>query len=270
MQTACLIIIGDEILSGRTQDKNLAFLAQELNEKGIPLLEVRVVPDDEAAIVAAINETRHKYSYVFTTGGIGATHDDITAACVAKAFGVPVERNAEAEKILRDHYKGDINENRLKMADMPQGATLIPNPVSIAPAFCMGNIYVMAGVPKIMQSMFAHISPQLKGGKKQLSKAVSAFTTEGQFASELGALAKRHSAVKIGSYPFAEKDGAKDRLGVTLIARATDAIALDAAYGEMKTLLKQHAPEIFEEDLATQAQGDWKNAIAERRKSSHG
>jgi molybdenum cofactor synthesis domain-containing protein len=269
MQTACLIIIGDEILSGRTQDKNLAFLAQELNEKGIRLLEARVVPDDEAAIVAAINETRHKYSYVFTTGGIGATHDDITAACVAKAFGVPVERNREAEKILREHYKNDINENRLRMADMPQGAKLIANPVSISPAFRVENVYIMAGVPKIMQSMFNNILPHLEGGEKQLSKAVSAYATEGMFASELAALAAQHPKVKIGSYPFAEKDGAKDKLGVTLIARAADASALDAAYSGMKTLLLKHALEIFEEDLAARAQGDWKAAVAARR-SSHG
>lgn len=265
MQTACLIIIGDEVLSGRTQDKNLAFLAQNLNEKGIPLMEARVVPDDEAAIIAAINDTRHRYSYVFTTGGIGATHDDITAACVAKAFGVPIVRNSTAEKILRDHYKSDINDNRLRMADMPQGAELIDNPVSIAPAFKVGNVYVMAGVPKIMQSMFANILPRLEGNAKMLSKAVSSYATEGQFASELAALARQHPQVKIGSYPFAERDGDRQKLGVTLIVRATAPALLDAAFSDMKQLLLRHSPQIFEDDLATKAQGDWKDAVAQRR-----
>jgi molybdenum cofactor synthesis domain-containing protein len=268
MQTASLLIIGDEILSGRTQDKNLAFLANGLNEKGIPLMEVRVVPDDEGAIVAAINELRHRYSYVFTTGGIGATHDDITAACVAKAFGVPIERHRDAEKLLRAHYKNDINENRLRMADMPRGATLVDNPISISPAFTIGNVFVMAGVPRIMQEMFANILPTLKGNPKMLSKAASAYATEGQFASELAALAKRHPEVKIGSYPFAQKEAGGNKLGVTLIARATDPKALDAAYAEMKTLLLKYAPEIFEEDLAQRAQGDWKEAVAKRHGSA--
>jgi molybdenum cofactor synthesis domain-containing protein len=269
MQTACLIIIGDEVLSGRTQDKNLAFIAQNLGEKGIPLMEVRVIPDDEAAIIAAVNELRGKYSYVFTTGGIGATHDDITAASIAKAVGRPIERHKEAEKILRDHYKSDINDNRLRMADMPQGATLIDNPVSKSPAFRIENIFVMAGVPRIMQDMFRNVLPTLKANPITLSKAVSAYATEGQFASELKAIAARHPNVKIGSYPFAEKDGDRDRLGVTLIARTTDEAALAAAMADLKTLLKKYAPDIFDDDLATKAQGDWKQAVA-KRNTSHG
>lgn len=247
--TACLIVIGNEILSGRTQDKNVAWLAKALNEKGIPLKEVRVVADEEDAIVAAVNACRKQYAYVFTTGGIGPTHDDITSASVAKAFDVPFERHPQAEKILRDFYKEKINATRLKMAEMPRGAELIPNPVSIAPGFRLDNVYVMAGVPSIMQAMYAAIHSGLKEGKKTLSKPVSAYVREGDIGEELSAIAKRHPVVDIGSYPFARNT----RLGVTLIARSTDSAALDKAHEALTALLEKHAPAVYQEDLATVA-----------------
>ncbi|MEJ0010251.1 MAG: competence/damage-inducible protein A [Alphaproteobacteria bacterium] len=166
--TACLVIIGNEILSGRTQDRNLAHIAAELNEVGVRLVEARVIPDIEDTIVATVNEVRGKFDYVFTTGGIGPTHDDITAAAIAKAFGVKLVRDKAAEKLLTDLYRGTdkLNEARLKMADVPEGSELIPNPVSTAPGFRVGNVYVMAGVPAIMQAMLKAVLPTLKGARK--------------------------------------------------------------------------------------------------------
>lgn len=247
MQTACLIIIGNEILSGRTQDKNLAWLAKSLNDLGIRLMEARVVPDIEEAIVAAVRECRQKYAYLFTTGGIGPTHDDITVAAIAKAFGVKVERNAEAESILEKHYGRDkLTPPRLKMADMPAGAKLVVNAVSGAPGFRIENVFVFAGVPAIMQAMFDAVKPLLKGGTPMLARYVSAFTTESQLAEQLTAIQNRHPQVELGSYPFM-KNG---RIGVCLAARATDAGLLDAAYAEVKAMLLTLTKEVVEEDLA--------------------
>ena len=164
---ACLIIIGNEILSGRTHDKNLPYLAEELNTLGVRLVETRVIPDIEDTIIETLNECRAKFDYVFTTGGIGPTHDDITSECVAKAFGVAIELNADAHDLLKSHYDNpaDLNEARLRMARIPVGAELIQNPISKAPGFRMENVYVMAGVPMIMQAMFQGIKHQLIGGK---------------------------------------------------------------------------------------------------------
>ncbi len=247
MQTACLIIIGNEILSGRTQDKNLAWLAKNLNDIGIRLMEARVVPDIEDAIVAAIRECRPKFTYLFTTGGIGPTHDDITVAAIARAFGVKVERNQGAETILEKHYGRDkLTPPRLKMADMPQGAKLVVNAVSGAPGFYIENVFVFAGVPAIMQAMFDAVKPLLKGGAPMLSKYISAFTTESMLAEKLGEIQQRHPQAEIGSYPFM-KSG---RLGVCLAARATDAKKLDAASAEIKAMLLSLTKEVVEEDLA--------------------
>lgn len=247
MQTACIIIIGNEILSGRTQDKNIAWLARELNECGVQLKEVRVIPDDEKTIIATVNSCRTVFSYVFTTGGIGPTHDDITAASIAKAFGVPYERHQEAQAILERHYGQEkLNAARLKMADMPRGARLIINPVSAAPGFNLENVYVFAGVPAIMQAMFDAVRPELKGGAKMLSKYISAYITEGVIAEKLTAIQARHSNVEIGSYPFIKTQ----RLGVCIAARTTDAKALDACYGEIKSLLLGFTQEVVEDDLA--------------------
>jgi molybdenum cofactor synthesis domain-containing protein len=245
--TACLIIIGNEILSGRTQDKNIAWIAAQLNETGVKLTEVRVVPDVEATIIATVNECRAKFNYVFTTGGIGPTHDDITSACIAKAFGVALERNAEAEAILERHYtREQLNEARLKMAEIPVGGTLIYNPVSAAPGFHIGNVYVMAGVPRIMQAMFHGIQPSLQGGKKTQSRVVAAYVTEGVIAAELTAIAEKYPQVDIGSYPFIRNQ----RLGTTLIARSTDDVQLGVVATALKTMLLSYTQEVFEEDLA--------------------
>lgn len=246
--SACLIIIGNEILSGRTQDKNLAWIAAQLNETGVKLTEVRVIPDIEDTIIATINECRAKFAYVFTTGGIGPTHDDITSACIARAFGVPLERNAEAESILERHYtREQLNEARLKMADIPKGAALIYNPVSAAPGFHIGNVYVMAGVPRIMQAMFDNIKSTLHGGAKTQARALAAYVTEGVIAADLTAIAKSIPDVDIGSYPFIRNQ----RLGTTLIARATEAALLDSTTAQLKAMLLSHTEEVFEEDLAS-------------------
>jgi molybdenum cofactor synthesis domain-containing protein len=245
--TACLIIIGNEILSGRTQDKNLAWLARELNEAGVRLMEVRVIPDIEATIIATINACRPAFTYVFTTGGIGPTHDDITSAAVARAFGVPLEPHPEAVAILEKHYtKEQLNAARLKMAETPRGASLIENPVSAAPGFRMENVYVMAGVPSIMQAMFANIKHELKGGARMLSKTVSAYITEGVIAEKLSAIQDRYPGVEIGSYPFIRQQ----RLGVSLVARGTDEGDVQGAYQEIKNMLLGFTQEVEETDLA--------------------
>jgi molybdenum cofactor synthesis domain-containing protein len=232
--TACLLIIGNEILSGRTADANLPYLAKRLNALGIRLAEVRVIADSEAAIVRAVNETRAQYDYVFTTGGIGPTHDDITSGCVAKAFGTVLERNAEAVRRLERHYPpGGLNEARLRMAEIPVGATLIDNPVSTAPGFKLGNVYVMAGVPRIMQAMFEGIAPSLVGGKPVLTRSVSCTLGEGVLAKGLGEIQARYPRVDIGSYPYYRVGG----FGVSLVARGTDGKELEAVVEEIATLV---------------------------------
>lgn len=243
--TACLIIIGNEILSGRTQDKNLAWIAKGLNEIGIALREVRVVPDIEPVIIDTVNTCRMGFTYVFTTGGIGPTHDDITSACIAKAFGVPLERNLQAAAILEKHYgREQLNEARLKMADIPAGAGLILNPVSAAPGFRIGNVYVMAGVPSIMQAMFAGIKGELKGGAKTLSLCVSTFVTEGVIAAQLSDIQKEHAQVDIGSYPFIRHG----RLGISLVARSVDNARLTACVNAIKAMLQALGADAIEED----------------------
>ena len=232
--TACLIIIGNEILSGRTEDTNLAFLGRQLNELGIRLAEARVIADDEAAIIEAVNQCRRRFDYVFTTGGIGPTHDDITSASIAKAFGVSLERNAGALALLdRQYLKKDQNEARLKMADIPAGATLIENPVSSAPGYQIENVFVMAGVPKIMRAMFDSFKPRLKGGEKVLSETVTVFISEGVMAEKLAAVQARHRQVEIGSYPFA-RDGKR---GVSLVLRHTDAGRIEKAAADVREML---------------------------------
>jgi len=244
---ACLIIIGNEILSGRTQDKNLAWIAKELNEIGVSLAEVRVIPDVENTIVETVNLCRSRFTYVFTTGGIGPTHDDITTGCIAKAFGVPVIRHPEAERRLLAHYKPDqVNEARMKMADTPQGASLIDNPVSIAPGFKIGNVYVMAGVPSIMQAMFAGVKGELKGGAKVHSKTLSSYVTEGTIAAKLTAVQNTFSNVEIGSYPFIRNG----KLGTSLVARSSDTQALTACAKAIKGMLLEFTQDVIEGDLA--------------------
>ncbi len=228
---AALLIIGDEILSGRTQDKNIAFLAERLTALGIRLHHVRIVPDEEAEIIEAVNTMRTKYDYVFTTGGIGPTHDDITAASVAKAFGRKLQRNASAMKVLKKHYSTEgLNESRKKMADMPRDVTLIDNPVSAAPGFIIKNVYVMAGVPKIMQAMFDGIADTLTGGKPLKQKTISCTIREGDMAPHLTQIQKNYDRVTIGSYPFYH-DG---HVGVSVVLRSEDEIQLQRAIKDVR------------------------------------
>jgi len=233
--TACVLIIGNEILSGRVQDENVAFLAKGLNEAGVRLREVRVIPDDTDAIVATVNEVRRKFDYVFTTGGIGPTHDDITAECIAEAFAVKLILHPEAKRLLEGHYPpGAVNEARMRMAHMPEGATLLPNPISRAPGFRIDNVYVLAGVPQIMQATFRELSHNLKGGAKMLSRSVSCGLGEGVLAKGLAELQARYSDLDIGSYPYFRRAD----FGVTLVVRGTDRDRLLTATDEVRMLIR--------------------------------
>ncbi|SUE45136.1 competence/damage-inducible protein A [Roseomonas gilardii] len=237
--TACLLIIGNEVLSGRTRDANLQFLATRLGEIGIPLREVRVIPDVPEVIVETVNAVRPRFDHVFTTGGIGPTHDDITAECIARAFGVPWEKHPEAMSLLAAHYEKqgtEFNAARQRMATIPRGATLIPNPVSVAPGFTIGNVHVMAGVPRIMQAMFEALAPGLAGGRPVLSRTVHADGIyEGQIAEGLAAIQARHPALDIGSYPYYRPD----RSGVALVAKGVEEAGVTAAAAEMAALIRQ-------------------------------
>jgi molybdenum cofactor synthesis domain-containing protein len=220
--TAGLLVIGDEILSGRTKDKNIGYTADYLTALGIDLKEVRVVSDDETAVVSALDALRGTYDYVFTTGGIGPTHDDITADCVAKAFGVALPYHPDAVAILKQRMAktgGELNEARLRMARIPEGAQLVVNKVSGAPGFWIGNVIVMAGVPSVMQAMLDEVAPKLKTGTKLLSVSIRADAKEGDVGSELGVIAKAHPEALIGSYPFFD-----EKLGpnTNIVVRARD------------------------------------------------
>ena len=227
--TAALAIIGNEVLSGRTQDKNTAFLAARLNEMGVALKEVRIIADETDAIVAAVNALRRTFDYVFTTGGLGPTHDDITAAAVADAFSVPLARHAEAVKRLQRHYgKEEFNAARQRMAMIPEGASLIDNPVSAAPGFQIENVFVMAGIPRIMQAMFDGIRHRIVGGRPLLSRTVRTGLGEGTLAADLGRLQESYPDIQIGSYPSM----AANLSGVRIVLRSTDAARLDRAVEE--------------------------------------
>lgn len=233
--TACLLIIGNEILSGRTKDANLAYLGAGLNEIGVRLTEARVIPDQPDVIVATLNEVRQDFDYVFTTGGIGPTHDDITAECVARAFGVPLIQNPEARAILESHYGPDeLNPARLRMANTPQGAALIENPVSQAPGFQIANVFVMAGIPSVMQAMFQAIKHRLSGGRPMLSDSVTAAMPESYLAPGLAAIQDRNPEVEIGSYPF-HRMGV---FGVRLVLRSVESDRLNAAKSEVEELVR--------------------------------
>jgi molybdenum cofactor synthesis domain-containing protein len=241
MSTACVIIIGNEILSGRTQDTNLSWLARELNKKGVKLREARVIPDIPEEIIKTVNECRAKYDYIFTTGGIGPTHDDITTECIARAFGVKVIRSKEAEALFVNHYSADkLNAARLKMCDVPEGATLIANSVSVAPGFNIGNVYVMAGIPRVMQAMFGEVLPTLKGGKPVLSESVSVFIAEGTIAAGLTEVQNQFPDVEIGSYPFSRDN----RYGTSLVARSEDSEQLAKAKAAIVKLIESFNGEL--------------------------
>jgi molybdenum cofactor synthesis domain-containing protein len=234
--TAAVLIIGNEILSGRTQDQNLSYLATGLNSVGVTLREARVIPDIAPVIIATVNELRANYDYLFTTGGIGPTHDDITSECVAQAFGVPWTLHPEAHKIFLSHYKpGELNEARLRMAHTPEGAALIVNAVSRAPGFRMGNVFVMAGIPRVMQAMFDAVKHDLKGGRPMLSRTVSCHLPEGVIAKGLGEIQGRYPDLDIGSYPFYRRG----EFGTSLVLRGRDEARLAAGTEEVIALVKR-------------------------------
>jgi molybdenum cofactor synthesis domain-containing protein len=245
--TAAVIVIGNEILSGRTKDSNLNYLATGLTEIGIRLMEGRFIPDIEDVIVATVNELRSKHDYVFTTGGIGPTHDDITSASIAKAFGLKWVLHPRAEKLLLDHYgRESLTEARLRMAHTPEGAELIDNPVSVAPGIKIGNVYVLAGVPRICQAMFDGLKAELKGGDKVLSRTVSGYVGEGTIAKDLGALQERYPMLDVGSYPFFRGG----RFGASFVIRGTEQAKIDAAAEELHGIIRNLGAEPIEGEPA--------------------
>jgi molybdenum cofactor synthesis domain-containing protein len=234
--TAAILVIGDEILSGRTKDKNIGYIAEYLTNIGVDLREVRVVPDLEEEIVAAVNALRSRYTHVFTTGGIGPTHDDITADSVAMAFGAPIDVDERAVKLLLERIpKADLNEARLRMARIPEGAELIENSVSKAPGLSLGNVHVMAGVPTIMQAMLDAVTPRLKTGKKVHSRSVPANAKEGDVAPPLAEMQKRFPDVSMGSYPTY----AAGIPTTTLVLRSRDEARLDEVEAAVKAMLEE-------------------------------
>ena len=232
--TAALIVIGEEILSGRTRDENISYIANYLTGIGIALQEVRVVRDVEAEIVTAVNELRARYAYVFTTGGIGPTHDDVTTDAIARAFGVEADIDPRAVEAMRKGYgERELTPARLRMARIPQGADLVDNPVSRAPGFMLGNVIVMAGIPRIMQVMLDAVAPRLKKGRPMLSRSVRIEAPEGDMATGLAAIQAAHADVQIGSYPFFEKGA----LGTYVVLRGVDERVLDRVLDELWKLV---------------------------------
>ncbi|MFN4281177.1 MAG: competence/damage-inducible protein A [Alphaproteobacteria bacterium] len=247
--TAAVVLIGNEILSGRTQDANLAYIAQRLNEAGVRVMEGRVVADIEADIVAAVNACRARHAYVFTTGGIGPTHDDITAAAVAKAFGRPLTLHPEALARLERHYPaGKLNDARRRMAMTPEGADLIDNPISAAPGFRVENVFVLAGVPVIMRAMVDGLLHRLTGGAPMRSRTFRTNLPEGTMAADLEALQNAYADIEIGSYPSFGRPGEQ---GVRIVLRGTDAARLAAAGAEFVELAAKLGGEAAEIEIAS-------------------
>ena len=233
--TAGILVIGDEILSGRTKDKNIGYIAEYLTNIGIDLKEVRVVADDEGAIIEALNALRSRYTYVFTTGGIGPTHDDITADSVAKAFGVGIDLHPEVVARFRQRFsEAELNEARLRMARIPDGAELIQSATILAPGFKLDNVIVMAGVPSIMQAMMDIVAPKLKSGVRMLSDSVRANAREGDIGSPLRAIAAAHPDSSIGSYPFLDENS---KPNTNIVVRSRDADKLKAAMAAVQEML---------------------------------
>ena len=233
--TAAMLVIGDEILSGRTRDANMHHLAGQLTAVGIDLREVRIVSDDAPAIIAAVRALSAQFDHVFTSGGIGPTHDDITADCIAEAFGDRIDVRDDARALLQAHYERsgqELNAARLRMARIPATATLIDNPVSTAPGFAIGNVYVMAGVPAVFQAMVASVLPGLTGGAPLLSRSLRVMRGEGDIAGPLGVFATDHADLSVGSYPF-QKDGI---YGANLVIRGQDQERVDAAFATLEQL----------------------------------
>ncbi|MBV9930290.1 MAG: competence/damage-inducible protein A [Alphaproteobacteria bacterium] len=243
--TAALLVIGDEILSGRTQDRNVAQVAKWLNLQGVRLAEVRIVPDVEARIAEAVNALRGGHDYLFTTGGIGPTHDDITVDSIARALGVPVVVHPKAKASLEAYYeaRGGVTEARLRMARVPEGAELIDNPMSGAPGIRVGNIFILAGVPHIATVMLEALSGTLEGGRPILSRTIGSFTPESEVADLLREVEAAHPGTQIGSYPFF-RDG---RVGANFVVRATDEARLEACASDLAQRLREAGREVREE-----------------------
>jgi molybdenum cofactor synthesis domain-containing protein len=235
--TAAILVIGDEILSGRTKDKNIGYIAEYCTNIGIDVKEVRVVPDDETEIIMALNALRNRYSYVFSTGGIGPTHDDITADCIAKAFGVTIDEDPRAIALMLERYKPeDLTPARRRMARIPAGADLILNPISKAPGFKLGNVIVMAGVPMVMQAMLDNVAPTLNTGIKMLSQTIDANgLPEGLYGAPLGEIAAQHPNLSIGSYP-SFKDG---KFANQIVVRGRDAQLIETGLAAVRAMLQK-------------------------------
>jgi molybdenum cofactor synthesis domain-containing protein len=230
--TAAVLIIGNEILSGKTQDANVRFLGESFQRLGIVLAEARVIRDEPEIISAVLNECRKRYTYVFTTGGIGPTHDDVTAESVAQAFGVELVLDEEAVRRIGRGSR-DLNTARQKMAMIPEGASLIDNPLSHAPGFRIENVFVMAGIPSIARAMFAAIENDLEHGKPIESRSIELYAREGDFAEALEAIAARHNDVEIGSYPFSREG----RFGANIVVRGTDPVRVEEVLSEITATL---------------------------------
>lgn len=243
-QKSSLVIIGNEILSGRTQDKNTAWIGEKMAAHGVPLAEVRVVPDIEDKVIEAVNAFRQEYDYVFTTGGIGPTHDDITASCVAKAFDLPFGRHEQAYQVLLEYYgPEELTDARATMADMPEGASLIPNPVSGAPGFRVENVFVMAGVPRIMQAMLENVVADIRPGETIKSNTISCNLQESIMAEGLGEVQKQYDNVDIGSYP-SFRGGI---LNVSVVLRSVDEAVLKTATQDVLDLVDDRGGEVLSE-----------------------
>lgn len=243
--TGCLIIIGNEILSGRTQDINLQHLAKALNEVGVRMVHARVIPDVEDIIVDTVNECRETYDNVFTTGGIGPTHDDITADCIAKAFGKELYIHPDIEAIIRRREAPpEVMESRLRMARVPEGSVLIDNPTGGPQGFQIGNVYVMAGVPMVMQAMVSTLTKErLGGGDPVRSRSVGAYLSEGQVAAQLGRIQDKHPEIDLGSYPFYRQEG----YGTNLVMRGTNEAELDEMLEEVREMIVGFGAEPFDD-----------------------
>ncbi len=241
--TAGVIIIGNEVLSGRTQDTNLAYMGKQLDALGISIMEARIIPDIEQTIIDTLNHFRKTYTYVFTTGGIGPTHDDITADAIAKTFNVNLEKNTEAVRLLEKYHEpGGVNEARMKMANLPEGAKLINNPLSGAPGFQMENVFVMAGVPAIMRLMFDGITNRLTGGDPIITINVATNIGEGVFAKDLSKLQDQYPHISIGSYPYFRQR----KLGVNLVMRSTNVDQLEELKEKVKAMITQLGGKILD------------------------
>jgi molybdenum cofactor synthesis domain-containing protein len=237
--TAAVLVIGDELLSGRTKDQNIGYIADHCTAIGIQLREVRIVPDVEQEIVSSVDQLRKRYTYVFTTGGIGPTHDDITADCVAKAFGVAIDHHPKVKALLIENFKRrgvEVTPARLRMARIPDGAELIENQISVAPGFMLDNVVVMAGIPSIMQVMLDAVTPRLRTGKKMLSVTIELLRPEGEIAELFGETQKEFPDVSMGSYPFNREARV---FGTQLVLRSTDAVRLAAAEARLRERLRE-------------------------------